>query len=609
MIRKTPITATLTLLLILASVAGAEPFETQGRIESVTVYRGQALVTRTIELPAQAGELEVIVEDLPAAVIGSSLAASADGVDGVRIRSVRFRSEAIGEAANEEVAELDRAIAAMAHEIFAHEQQLGLVVQQGAYLDKLEQFAAPTANMEMTRGVLDVETLTKLTEMIFARRTQLTDRLVELKRRGPELRKELELLQRKRGELAGDSQQTIRQAVLFVAKDEAAPAVVHLTYLVGQASWSPSYNVRLINDGQTAVVEYLAEVQQVSGEDWSDVALTLSTATPNLNARNPLLTPLWMNLGAATGQNKVPVPNKEYAKAQKLLLGGQKLAGTMYLEQGKVVEAEAELGWALNRLAANSQRLELEADPGAIASSREQLRAAQEGMAVSYKLEGPMNLASRSDRQLVQIARLELDTRTHYEATPLLTNYIHRLAEVTNTSKLPLLNGPYSAYIDQEYVGRGQLPVVAQGQKVTLGFGIDTQLRCTRELVEKSDEIAWGQRVQTFHYRLRLENYKDEPVEVRLYDRIPASKSDDIKVTLGKVSTPLSTDEVYLRDDKPQGLLRWDVPVAASAAGASANDITYRFEMKFAKDAHVGRQVEEAMGAMEADFHQRFARW
>ena len=38
MIRKTPITATLTLLLILASVAGAEPFETQGRIESVTVY-------------------------------------------------------------------------------------------------------------------------------------------------------------------------------------------------------------------------------------------------------------------------------------------------------------------------------------------------------------------------------------------------------------------------------------------------------------------------------------------------------------------------------------------------------------------------------------------
>ena len=45
--------------------------EDPGRIESVTVYRGQALVTRVIELPPSGGGgtvREVVVTDLPPAI-------------------------------------------------------------------------------------------------------------------------------------------------------------------------------------------------------------------------------------------------------------------------------------------------------------------------------------------------------------------------------------------------------------------------------------------------------------------------------------------------------------------------------------------------------------
>ena len=424
-------------------------------------------------------------------------------------------------------------------------------------------------------------------------------------REGNELRKQLELLQRRRQELAGDPQKTVRQAVLFISKDQTGPAVVRLNYLVSSATWTPSYNVRLANGDRHVIVEYLADVQQVSGEDWSDVTLTLSTATPGLNARNPLLAPLWMTLGVMNNEgNQVAYPQRK-----GMILGGQRRSVAQYAQTANSKEAEAELGWNLNRLAANAQRFELAADPDAIRAAKDELRAVHEGMAVSYALDGPMNVDSRSDRQLVQIARMELTTQTHYEATPLLTDYVHRLAKVTNTSDMPLLNGPYGAYIGEEYVGRGQLPVVARGQDVTIGFGIDTQLRCTRELVEKSDIISWGQRIQTFHYRLRLESYKSEPVEIRLYDRIPATKTDELKVTLGEVSDELSDDEVYVRDDKPQGLLRWDVQLAASASGANARDITYSFEMKFAKDAHVGHEAAEAMDLMESSFRARFAKW
>jgi len=226
-----------------------------------------------------------------------------------------------------------------------------------------------------------------------------------------------------------------------------------------------------------------------------------------------------------------------------------------------------------------------------------------EALAVSYELGGKMSLASRSDRQLVQISTLKLSGGQYYQAIPILGGYVYRNIQVNNSSEVPLLAGPYSAYIDGEFVGKGTLPLVARGQECTVGLGVDTQLRCGRELVDKSDKIVWGSRVQAFQYRLRLENFKDRQVSVRLIDRIPATKEDEtIKIGLGRMSEKLSTDAVYVRDEKDRGILRWEIELAAKAAGASARHVDYSFEIKYAKDAHIGREAAGLMKEMEDAF-------
>src|SRR5437868_3190170 len=52
-------------LLIAAQVYAAEPAQTEGKVDSVTVYRGQALVTRVADLPGPAGLREVVITNLP----------------------------------------------------------------------------------------------------------------------------------------------------------------------------------------------------------------------------------------------------------------------------------------------------------------------------------------------------------------------------------------------------------------------------------------------------------------------------------------------------------------------------------------------------------------
>src|SRR5205809_199818 len=92
-----------------APAAGGTP-ETpvKWKLDAVTVYRGQALVTRDVTLPAGAGLSELVVQDLPERILGGSL--FAEGSDGVDVRSVRYRERAQPTDVREEARKLDEQI-------------------------------------------------------------------------------------------------------------------------------------------------------------------------------------------------------------------------------------------------------------------------------------------------------------------------------------------------------------------------------------------------------------------------------------------------------------------------------------------------------------------
>src|SRR5438874_7642918 len=82
--------------------AGGRP--AQHKIVAVTVYQGNALVTREVSVPEGAGSMELVVNPLPPETVTNSL--YAEGGDGLRILSTRFRTRAIKEDVREEVRKL-----------------------------------------------------------------------------------------------------------------------------------------------------------------------------------------------------------------------------------------------------------------------------------------------------------------------------------------------------------------------------------------------------------------------------------------------------------------------------------------------------------------------
>lgn len=103
---------------------------------------------------------------------------------------------------------------------------------------------------------------------------------------------------------------------------------------------------------------------------------------------------------------------------------------------------------------------------------------------------------------------------------------------------------------------------------------------------------------------MRLENYRAEKVLVRLQDRIPySSESSILNVTLEPMKIPLSENPIYLRLERPQGILRWEIDLEANTSGEKAYQVDYRYKMEFDRTYMLTNPTGVQAEQMQRDFN------
>ncbi len=579
------------MFLLCFAMAGAEtvlrgddqePSANTGKVVRVTLYRGQALVTRSIPFGGAAGSRELTVTELPLNIVDGSLFAEA--TDNIEVRAVRLRQRAVGEEPREEVRKLDEQILTTGESIALNQKKQELTNRKMQYLDQMETFIAPTAQIELSKGVLNAETLQQLTQFSFGQRTAIAEEQISLATELRQMTERLQLLERQKAELTNGSQKTVNEAILFLEKQAAGDQAIELSYLVNNCGWSPSYTIRAGDDVANVEVEYNALIQQMTGEDWSGVKLTMSTASPALSASGPSLAPFYVSLTSGNAENQ-PVADAASSLGQvsQQYRANKMAQSEVQLQLGNVVAFadKTRLNWAMNRSAGDNQGIEL-ACPSDVVATIVTESDDSEGPSLSYSLPISVSLASRNEQQMVRILKRGLSSSFYHVATPVLSSYVFREAEIRNESDIDLLGGPVTVYVGSRFVGRAEIPTVAQGESFVVGFGADAQLRSRREMVEKTEGIQGGNKEMKMRYRVTVENYKNEPVNVRLYDRLPHSnRASDVRVSLDTPEIPLSTDPAYTRSERSKGILRWDIEVAAVATGEKAHEITYGFKLDY----------------------------
>ncbi len=556
----------------------ADSIRSSGKIVAVTLYRTQAMVTREVDMTDELLGNKLIIDNLPDQIVVSSLFAEGDSSIGVR--TTQMHTRAVDVSPRDAIRNKEAQIAEIQASMRSMELQQQSLAKRVEYLDKLEGFVAPTATTEMTHGVLNAESLKALTTFSFEQRESILKEQSRLRSEAEKSAKELELAQRQLAELTNGATKTAFETVIFLDRQNNAKGRVRLSYLVNQCGWSPNYTLRANAKGEEAIMEYNAVIRQFSGEDWSDAQVTLSTADPAMSASRPSLAPYRIGLNNAVDPN-VPVAKQDYAGVFNGYRSQQRVAQTALSNSVDFV-GNFNNSLSLNRATEMLCNLELTADARTLKNLMNQAIESDQQPSLSYELEGRVSLANRRDEQILRIVAAPLPANTYLVATPLLTNYVYREAELTNKSKQDFLGGQVTVYLADQFVGRTEIPMVSRGQKFVIGLGADPQLRAKREVLTKEEKTQGGNRRITIQYRLTLDNYHEQVAKVRLMDRMPKpSEGLDIRVVLNSDTPALSIDPIYQSVERPEGILRWDLDVPNK--GGDSSTIDYGFSVEFDK--------------------------
>ncbi len=605
------------------------PQPTSGIIERVMLYRDQALVTRVVPIPAGLAEREILVGRLPERVVVDSV--YAEGSEAIEVRGVRVTQQAAAESDQIEVRELTASRDALAKDRESLQQKIALIAKQTSYIDQLMSFTAVTSHADLNRGVLNASTLTELAEYSISKQTTLS---ADLQNQKAELASILEregLVQQKLALLIQPSGRQYQAKVLVAVPADVA-GTIELSYLVGGCGWSPQYTLRGAVGQEKFELRYNALVEQMSGENWNQVHLTLSTASPSMSASGPALTPFRVEavsaanggyggdiFGGAGGMGGAGYGGEgagyggQGASTVDPFGGPAGQAGIQQQsqqlrQQKQAVENEfagkhsnmdnLRRDNALNSVATQVQNMELLADSKQLKTLAAD--ANDEVASQTYVLDQPVSLDSRREQQLVRIIDAQLAGKLYHVATPLLSSFAYREADMVNAGTVGLLRGPATIYLDDRFVGRAEIPSIASGQHLVVGFGADQQIRTRRELLEKSDEVQGGNRRLTFKYRLVIANFKDRSVTLRLYDRLPlAGQSAEVSVKPLDFQFPISEDGLYARMQKPRGVLRWDLEVPGERFGETSYDVEYSFSVEFDRNRRLSASADQEQ--IEAD--------
>ncbi|MER5309338.1 DUF4139 domain-containing protein [Streptomyces sp. NPDC002773] len=322
-----------------------------------------------------------------------------------------------------------------------------------------------------------------------------------------EVRRAMDVTEEEPAELVGHIELTVEAAV-------AGPAGLRLSHLSPCALWRPAY--RAVLDGDSLTLETEAVVWQHTGEDWSDVRMTLSTARSALATDPPRLTEDRLTLKDRTAAERRTV-DVELREEEIGDLGPAPVLGLPGVDDG--------------------------------------------GEARVLHSPAPVSMPSDGRAHRVPLSAFTTAAHSEYACSPELSPLVTQVVRFDNLSGHVLLAGPVDLVRGGGFSGRGTLDFTTPGAPVELAFGSRDDHRVVRETEESRDTTGITQRtVVTRTVRLSLSRFSP-PGElgdrvVVLRERIPVSEVSAVEVRLREDACSPAPDAV-----DAEGIARWDVPL------------------------------------------------
>lgn len=392
-------------------------------------------------------------------------------------------------------------------------------------LKEKEAFLIANRAIPVKETAFSTEQLKNFMQLYTDNMDQVSTSVLKKNRLIKDYEKQIAALQKQISERTGKYQLPSGEISVSVSTEKPLSAKMDFAYVVSNAGWFPSYDVRVDDISNPVDLSYKANLFQNSGVEWKNVKLSFSNANPWIAGDVPELNPWFIDYYKAPEQIVIRgVASYAPRKLDKALISDElKSDGIRQEEDLEISEA---------------MPVPVERKVGETA--------------VSFDVAIPYTISSDGKIRTIEIQRTTVPAEYKYMAVPKMSPHAYLTGNIGNRAALSLQSGEATLYFENTFVGKSAINVNQLSDTLTLSLGTDNSILVKREKRKDytSRRVFGANKTETYSFLISIRNNKTSPVRISLLDQIPVSTNSGITVEALELSGG--------RHDTSTGKVSWD---------------------------------------------------
>jgi len=501
----------LLLFLLLATTLHATEKPVSSKLSEVKVFLSGAQVARTANATVPSGTSTLVFTGLPQQLDPKSIQVTGKG--GYTILSVNHRMNYLTESPKKkEIEEITARIKKLEKD-HAFEKAM-----QDVWVNE-EQLLGKNSSIGGQQNGLTAAQLLAVNDYVRERMKAVKSGWLTQQEKLVAINEELGKQRQQLQQLQAQAPRPTSEVVVEISSAAEVNASFTLTCFVSNASWTPAYDLRAKSVGQPIELLMKAQVTNNTGEDWSKVALSLSSGNPTLGGVMPTLKPwtLWLPRPVQlreTTMSRAPAPARD--------AGGRADAETMSMKYEDM---------AVQTTVSNT--------------------VAYRTTTTEFVIETPFTIPSDGKAHTVGVKSHSIPALYKHYATPKLDKDAFLYARTTGWEDLNLLPGEANVFFEGTFVGQSYLDLDMPRDTLDISLGRDKGVVVERVKRKTTDQkaIVGSKRTVTIGWDLTVRNTKGTAVDLEVRDQHPLSPQSEIEVKL--------EDKGGATVDEQKGILTW----------------------------------------------------
>jgi hypothetical protein len=467
------------------------------------------------------------------------------------------------------------------------------------------------------------------------------EKISALKLKEIEINKEIDALTKEKNAVQkqinqeGNNKITLKGELLVnVDAKIATTCEFTVNYVVSNASWYPSYDIRAKNITEPIELRYKANIHQDTKEDWKNVKLKLSSSNPSQGNAAPKLKPYYLDyysapprynaIGQVSGTiydihthetvpgvtvlvegttiatstdmngyyslslpenaNRLTVSSVGY-ETQNILVSNstanvalktdsRQLNETVVVLRGTTGFNNSSLG-AVQGKVAGVMSGSRDTDDGYLKKKElAPVDQVENQTSIDFDIKTPYTINSDNKNTVVDMDIYSLNAIYEYYCVPKIDKDAFLIANILDWEKYNLLAGEANIFFENTFVGKSILDLRYVTDTLKISLGRDKSIVVKREKIKDytTRQFIGIKKEETKAWQISVKNNKQQTINIVVYDQVPVSTMEGIEVTTDNLSGGVF--------NKENGEVKWKLKLEPAAI----KEMNLKYKVKYPKD-------------------------